>query len=271
MGFFSDFLFNQFPARYKRDDTNKDIDPLNQDRGTFERFLEIFGIELDEEIIPKIEEFLDNIDIITCDDKFINEIAYQLGNPPDIFDLVDDYRRILRYAVAIYKIKGTKASYELFFAILGYLAIITEIQPEEVFRDTGRIRDDSPILLRDSNCLPCSDYDISFSSIAGPTTPLDQTTLDKLREAIYFVEPINAKLRYLIAALSFSDVAEYCCREDINISLISPARRDTGLLRDDSNLRDSGIVTPEPEIVVTCNNLLEGVDYWEIENDFIIQ
>lgn len=203
---FRDYLFGLLPVYFKRNDTYKDKD----DKGLLERYLMVFGNELDYQVIPKITCYLHAIDAAVCDAKFLDPLSQSLGNPPDIFQDDEIYRNLLQYVVTFYKIKGTIASYKLFFAILGYDVEIEELPHEdddsfydsEAEYDTGEERH-----TYDRNaCLVCYYYNINIKPL-DPNAQLVVSTsnLNKLKEAIYFNEPINCKLGTFTSTLTVQD------------------------------------------------------------------
>ena len=103
---FQTFIQDRLPDYFRRNDTYVDE---NGD-GLLLRYLSIFGDELDQEVIPTIECYLNIIDAQNCDAQYLTHISDVLGNPPDIFGDDDMYRNLLSYICSVYKIKGTKKS-----------------------------------------------------------------------------------------------------------------------------------------------------------------
>lgn len=237
---FKTFLFGKLSHYFKREDTFKD----GNDQGLLERYLQVFGDELDENISGDIDDYLDIIHPLLADEKFLNLIAYNVGNPPDIFNDVDQYRIILSNILSVYKVKGTIQSYQVWFSMLGFdLVVITEFPQLNVIYDDGNLydnddpaTDDDETWKYDSYCGPCSEYSISFGT--SNNDPIDQTTLDILHKAIPFVEPINAKLRNLIFGLTFEDIANYCGLENLTLTNLNSLLYNDGNLYDDSLLYD---------------------------------
>lgn len=194
--FFKNWIFNQFPGPYQESDPNKN----SAKEGTLQRFLQVFGNELDEDFIPYLDNFMDIVDYLKCDDKFLPLIGSILGYPPSINGDNDTYRKILAYVVAIYKIKGTKRSYEIMFNLLGFSIMITEEVPKKKLTyDPYPIftydQDDEPGHY-DSDCDYCSGYWITPTWIGDGEMPDD--ILEKALNIICFLQPINAKfLGYL--------------------------------------------------------------------------
>lgn len=140
---FKDYLFGLLPSFFKENDTYKDTN----DEGLLERYLRNFGLEIDGEVMNRIEDYLTQVDPLVCDEKFLNHIAYALGNPPDITSSVAEYRKFLIYSLAIYKIKGTRRSYEILFNLLGLNVFIKEEYIDDVLYDNAEIYDKGAILI----------------------------------------------------------------------------------------------------------------------------
>ena len=96
------------PPYYHIADSYKD----STNRGLLVRLLETLCEDADDEIVPKIEHFLDIRDIDITDGKFLVHLAEFYGNPPNTLH-DNDYRTLLKYITALYKIKGTIKAFEL--------------------------------------------------------------------------------------------------------------------------------------------------------------
>lgn len=197
------WFMNSLSDYFYTEDTYKDI---NND-GLYLKYLGIMGAEIDDEIIPMVEYVTDLIDTHKTDSIFINHLSETLGSPPNITFTEEDYRNLLKYVIAIYKIKGTKKSYELFFSLLGYDIELIELPPNNIINqyDDEGLYDDEPRLIYDSDsCVWCSEYDIiiypRFEHIR-----LTRDILDRLKRAVEFTEPINAKLRYIKVGVSIEE------------------------------------------------------------------
>ena len=207
MAFFKNYLFNLLPAYFHKADSNKD----SNNEGTLNRFLQALGDDLDTEVVTYIESFTDILEIETTPSKFINYLSYTLGNPPDIFKDEVLYKKLLRYILNVYKIKGTRESYELYFSMLGFNVTIIEENDSLVdLYDASTEAYDNTVTIYDDGCKPCSPYDVIFTSVASPLAPLNSTTLQNLRDIIFFVEPINAHLRNLNLGTSTEDDVKFC-------------------------------------------------------------
>jgi phage tail-like protein len=233
---FKNFIFNKLPTYFRRNDSYKD----SNDRGLLERYLEIFGDELDQEIIPEIENVLDILDAQIASTRFLTHLSDTLGNPPDINIIEPQYRNILSFIVDFYKIKGTKQGYEFFFGLFGYSLVITELPYHEAFYDNGEFYDTPNALgdyTYDNQCPTCSCYTIQFinkKDINGNIAPITPTDIANLYASIDFCEPINAVLCSLLQVVALEDQVNICLEETIKISTID------NILYDDGETYDSG-------------------------------
>ena len=192
---FKPIIFDKYFGRAdKASDPNKDVNS----KGTNERFQEILANDWDEELLPLVDNILDNTLVPeTMLEKFIPYIEQMLG----IDSLVDDMsirRKIIQNIMAIYKVKGTLRSYEILFKLLGFNSVtIEEIEFQQgfdspvTFDAVTRVFDDSP-------CQTCSQYDLILTGAMPLTTKL----LDLINRAVLLVEPINAKRRKIIYNLA---------------------------------------------------------------------
>lgn len=231
---FSKFFPNKLPYYFIKNDTYKDLDG----KGLLERFLTIFGTEVDLEIIPQIECYLNIIDTSICHEKYLIHLSDVMGNPPDIFLDQVLYRKLLRYIVSVYKIKGTIAAYELFFSLLGFGVVITELpvtNEESSYDNEGSYDTGNPDSIYDqTRCSPCSYYTIDFYPLNNTDGIIDSTTLQKLRLAIFFNEPINAKLLSLTSNFTIEDTLGINISDETSNESASVERYDTDLDYDDS-------------------------------------
>ena len=274
---FNTYFFDLLPHYFKSNDNYKDIN----NKGLLERYLGIFGVEIKDEIIPKLENYLINVDPYQCDEKFLNDISYTLGNPPDIFGNPTLYRKLLSTIISVYKIKGTIRSYKLFFSLLGFEIDIIEYPNKDLYYDDFNLYDTD--ILYDTICQPCSFYSIVFWSKEDDCSiplinPIDKPTLDKLKAIIFFNEPINAKLKDLIQNAKVCESVNACIQEKITLTVIRYNSYDDGLFFDNSQIYDKSTILSFQEIFNNCPPppeqeppLPEGVDYWYLEDDFIIQ
>lgn len=223
--YFYQFFKEILPPYYRKNDTFIDA----EGDGLLVRYLTIFGDEIDQNIIPQLECYLNIIDAQLSGEEYLIHLSDVLGNPPDIFGNEEMYRNLLSYITSVYKIKGTKKAYELFFSLLGFSIDLIEIPPNdeqniydtEQQYDTGKFYDQY-------RCEPCSYYDIIFYPYDEQLMSITPDIVNRLRDAIAFNEPINAKLRNLIFKANLSD--------SIGVTLGDNATEEIGIV----NLYDIG-------------------------------
>ncbi len=146
---FKDYIFNRlFPAYYKRNDTYKD----NNGQGILERFIGVCSQYLDNKVmgdqedLPGLHNIWDIIDIDKTPEQFLNYFWEYFGmipyanleskNNSELDFPKADIRRALKYAISLYKIRGTY----LFYTVLGRLYGVNLIISQEVkdIDDEGR-------------------------------------------------------------------------------------------------------------------------------------
>jgi phage tail-like protein len=200
---FRDWFFEQFPEDAQINDSYKNTDG----EGLLQRFLRVFGLDLDENVIPFIENFTDIIDYQKCDDKFLPLIGMILGNPPSFGGEPALFRKVLAYAVAIYKVKGTEQAYRILLGILGLkIRILADLPLRRITYDdeTNPTYDNGePDYQYDSECQFCSNYRIAYSYSGDPDDIPD--ILAKAESAICFIEPINAHFGGWVKMISIED------------------------------------------------------------------
>lgn len=263
---FRNRLFEKLPTYFKVNDNYKDA----EGKGLLERYLYTFGSELDYEVIPKIECYLGIIDAQETPEKFINHLSDSLGNPPDVFNNLEIYRNLLTYIVTFYKIKGTKESYVLLFSILGFDIILDElpnVTNENYYDNQGRYDEGTQLSIYDNNrCNSCSFYDLTLIPKDSNNVIIDDDFIDRIKKAIEFIEPINAKLRNLSIGLNFNDTIEIDKSKDLMIITdeevvqydIPGNKYDDTMGYDLTNTIDTGITESLMQVEVT-DNLIFGL------------
>lgn len=243
MSFFKDWLFNKLPNYYHINDTYKDANG----KGLLQRYLANIGDDLDDNILPFIDNLLNIIDPTTqasTDFKYLNHVAYLLGSPPDIFlgnpNHYQQYAKLLGHIVSIYKIKGTKKSFELFFALLGYIIQVIEYEPNLGTKfDSGFKFDEGAKF--DTECEPCSEYSILSQALlnSGPcgsssNPSLDPNLFQLMVEVAKFLQPINVNLRTIITGGLVCEEVDYCFEEEVTFRLL-----DVGVFDNPAFLMDT--------------------------------
>lgn len=209
---FRDWFFQQFPEDVQVNDSYKNVDG----EGLLQRFLRTFGVELDEEIMPFIFNFTDIIDYQKCDDKFLPLIGMILGNPPSLGGDSSVYRKVLAYAVAIYKVKGTEQAYKILLGILGLsIKILADIPIRKITYDDDTdphyddgVEDDMPPQFYDSECQYCSNYRIGYQYVGTEDVDINDL-LEKAESAICFIEPLNAHFSGWVQMVGLEDIYTY--------------------------------------------------------------
>ena len=181
-----------------------------------------------------------------------------------------------RYVLNIYKIKGTEASYTLYFSMLGFNVTLNQLPESEADRyDDSTVLYDEADTFYDDGCKPCSEYEITFTSKDNPLAPIQAGTLQKLRDIIYFVEPINAHLKGLNIGISPEDDVNFCIEQVIKMETLTFLRYDTVNVNYDTIgiSYDSSIASTLLNLPLNCETLLptDGISIWELENDFEVE
>lgn len=157
---FKEFIFSLFPSYYKEHDTYKD----NEGRGILERFISVCSEYLDTDILPDIDNFhhLWDVDktspiylnylweyfgfipyaygIITRGDPYTKENLEKWINEASLQYPLGDTRSLLKYAISLYKIRGTQDFYTILGRFYGINFIITDpSENDNPFEEQGGI------------------------------------------------------------------------------------------------------------------------------------
>lgn len=196
---FENFIWDKLPPYYEMNDNYKDADG----KGLLQRYLSIFGLELDENITTAIDGLLDQLNPQTAIDQYLTEISYSIGSPDDILGDIDSYRNLLVQAISLYQTKGTFRSYKQLFNLLGMSVTIQELFPgpntydadPELVYDTEAVYDD------DACSKTCIHYTLTYSPLPGTLLEMPLTN-DKKAQLIAMIhnliEPHSAELDSLI-------------------------------------------------------------------------
>lgn len=145
--FFQDYVFsNLFDYYYKVHDTYQDSDG----KGILERFIGVCSGYFDNEVMPDIDNFMDCLDVDRANPIFLNYLWEYFGFIPYAYGVLTrgepyteqnlenwlkedrgfptaDYRRVLRYALALYKIRGTQKFFEVLGRFYGVTFSLVEV------------------------------------------------------------------------------------------------------------------------------------------------
>lgn len=195
---FKNYIFNLFPRAIRNSDSYK----LPNGEGLLQRYLGTVETELDDGIVPFIENFMDLFDVLKTNAKYLNHLAYILGTPISIDGNPATYRRILAYAVELWQKKGTLGSYQLLFNLIGLDITIIEGPIRSSVKYDGTTQYDQGATY-DQDCDYCSDYWISYNSNLNTTAPflynaVDPALLVKAEAIVCQLQPINAKFKGFI-------------------------------------------------------------------------
>lgn len=173
-------------------DPNKDVDG----KGTMQRFVEIVGEDVDNSLLPLVENFIAKIyKAETMDSRLIPFREQAQGN--DIFPFLLSggdamRRRIIRHWRWLVGERGTKVGMIKLFAWLGITAVITEINDTGGFDSATTFDSDVRPVFDSGKCRSCSFYQLDLT---GPL--LTEELWFGILSIIAFHEPIHAELYIL--------------------------------------------------------------------------
>lgn len=181
-------IFGMFFTLFdKVQDANKNA----ENKGTLERYCELIGEDLDNNLIPFIDNAHDNLIVpLTMLQRYIADREISLGNNV-LFLGTDDpmRRRIIKHWHKYVQAKGTLTNYNAMFAMLGVTATINENLNAGGFDSPTTFDSDTRPTFDSGRCRPCTEYDIVLT---GP--PLSIEIYNAILSIVLFNEPINARL-----------------------------------------------------------------------------
>jgi hypothetical protein len=218
---------------------------------------------MDDEIIAFIDNLFLQLDPLTADSKFLNHLAYTMGNPPDFFNDEAKYRLFLKYAVRVYQIRSTYIGYEMIFNMFGYNNITIYEPLISGVRYDDSFSYDNEGENYDSICPPCKPYYIGLMLPESPCLPLASGTFnwdlnnflipDSLEKMICFMNPINMKFQEAIPLLSVCEVFKSSWEGELILQIREYPRFDTDIIYDDSQPYD------EPDISLLASYTINEV------------
>lgn len=188
------YLKKLIPDYVYENDSYKD----QNNKGFIERYLEIFGVELDDELLSFIDDFeAQIINVETVDPKFLIYFEDLQGDIKNFGKTTEIRRNIIKYLTSIYRIKGTLGSIEAILATRGYkVNSITEEPIVEYFYDVGGVNYDDPDVKYDEYCPSCSNISIDMDkNYGGGVTTEELAIIDQL---LNLVLPLDTHLDGLI-------------------------------------------------------------------------
>lgn len=181
-------IFNLFSPYDHTADINKD----SENKGTNQRYNEVIGGYIDEELLKKIDNLVENNLLPdVAYERFIPYLEQRLGVSVIMGNTMEWRRRVLSHILHWYQIRGTIKAYTLMLSMLGFESIeITEdIHTNSL--DSAVTFDDPERVFDMSKCNRCVFYDIKFKGAVQITPELNKA-IDSI---IKFNEPINARRR----------------------------------------------------------------------------
>ena len=155
---FKDLIFSFFTVAEKVKDCCKDA----QGKGVLERFNEVIGKYIDEDIMP----FIDNIIVFVLyvPKMYISFLPYydhRYKNTLVLFDAIEWHRDVLNNVLMWYKIKGTVKAYDTLFRLIGVDVNVVNINNSFTFDSQETF--DSDIRTFDSGCDGCNKYNLELT------------------------------------------------------------------------------------------------------------
>lgn len=189
---FKDIIF-EFFGYWKNIDSNKDVDG----KGTMERYNEIIGIDIDDEILPLVDNLVPyNTLPRAVLERLLIYLEKNVGSDLYLGSGIEMRRRVRQNIHDYYRIRGTLGAYHLMFGMLGYTITITETWTDYSF--DSPLTFDDPVRRFDMNCSNCSSYRIDvlgdyWDEVEEVSTIPDED-IEAFRSIIIFNQPINAVL-----------------------------------------------------------------------------
>lgn len=185
-------IFSYFGNYFQLEDTYKENDPQNLKRGVFQRYQELLGSEFDLNLLPKIDNILENTKIPkTIINTFVPLREQSFGLIFNLYNDIDKRKKLLQYIHKIHKNRGTKQNY---IFLLGFLNF--DVQVNE-FYNTGSFDDgnfDSGVLDTFKN-IKCK-YDLVLTC-RFPFL-VDDDIQSQVWRIIRYNHPIHAQIRSVV-------------------------------------------------------------------------
>ncbi|WP_338761871.1 hypothetical protein WAF17_16440 [Bernardetia sp. ABR2-2B] len=214
-------IWEYFGIAYDKIDKQGVVDA--DGKGELERFNEIIGEDIDDNIEPLLDALIDNTMLAdTMYDKFVALFETTIGMTMRLTNGIDLRKKVLKIAFQLYKIRGTSLGYEIPLRMLGFDSV--EIVESWVISSL-----DSPLTLDDTvrrldsggRCQSCSGYELRLTG----NIELTEEIMRAVGEVIEFNEPINARLTALLyngkdalsSLIRFSIINTYLFYENLSL------------------------------------------------------
>ncbi|WP_291726153.1 phage tail protein [Bernardetia sp.] len=193
MGYWADNIINYFGDAIKEIDRQGVVDA--DGKGEFERYNEIIGEDIDDNIEPLLDNLIENTMLAdTMYSRFVPLLEKTIGITMRLTNSEDLRRKVLKFAFRLYQIRGTTLGYEVPLRMLGFESV-------EIVESWVVSSFDSPLTLDDAvrrldsggRCQSCSPYELYLTGSLELTAEI----MRAVGEVIEFNEPINARLTAL--------------------------------------------------------------------------
>jgi len=183
-----DIIFKFFGDIDKANDSFKDVSGI----GVMESTNLIIGEDYDDEIQPLLQGNVDNlIDPNTAFDRFVPYLETIIGSTLDIYEDIDDRRKIVRLINSLYDRKGTKPALRNNLTWLGFDDVVIIEHFDSIGFDSDLRFDNDIRRLDSSSGCDCAEITIQlYGDVIGT---------DKIVQQIFtiveFHRPIDVKIR----------------------------------------------------------------------------
>ena len=179
-------IFEFFGHADKWNDTYKDANG----KGTLERFNELIGEDIDDNIVPKVEAMVNAIyDPNNAESKFLTLIEKTLGI--EIYSGDDTMRRrLIKNIIKLYQIRGTERVFDILFRWIGIDSYTLTIRDENRGFDNDLETLDSVNRTFDSALLNCASIVIELTG----TAPMSPAFVQLVTSILNFNLPITVEV-----------------------------------------------------------------------------
>lgn len=211
------WIMEQLPRGFKDNDSYKDLDPRREEdeegAGLLERLTDVICEEIDEKVLPKLENSIYLNDPVNIDKipganyrGLLEYIGWLWGSVPYItFNDFKRYQLYLGYAIWIHKNRGNVIALNMFLAIFGLEVILTPPNYQSFRKgayryDTGPVYDGDAIydfnMTYAEGCTDCAKEYIKISLVPGGRyEEFDDAFRQQLVRVIEnYLLPINVEL-----------------------------------------------------------------------------
>lgn len=160
-------------------------------KGIMQRYNEGVADDFDTYLEPELEFLPENV--TSPELAYANLVSYlerECGGLPVISSDLYVRRKLVRYALRLNQIKGTKRSYEMLLKMIGF-DTVTIVESWDTYGfDSPLTFDDADRVFDSGGCQPCSPYEVYLTG----TLTLTPEIITYIFNAIEYCEPINARL-----------------------------------------------------------------------------